>query len=364
MSDNSNAPLGAAPSGATPASAATLGGTTAKKAAAPSYLLASSPHFASPVNSAALMRNMLIALTPTAAFGVVIFGLPALLNILVSVLAAIAGEALFRLVTKQQVRIKDLSAGVTGLLLALVIPPSTPLWMTALGAIFAVVVAKEFFGGLGANVFNPALIGRAFLLMSFPAAMTTWNLPEQGFVKSLTDVVTGATPLAYLKSGEAIDALTQASITVPSKLTLFLGVRGGCIGETSIFLILVGGFFLLVTKTIDWRAPVGMLAAAVIVSIPLGYGPTTTLLTGGLVFGAVFMATDYVTAPITAKGKLIFGIGAGIISVLIRKWGTYPEGVSYAILIMNGAVPFLNKLLPKKYGFVAPKKPADKGAAK
>ncbi|GHT18082.1 electron transport complex subunit D [Endomicrobiia bacterium] len=344
---------------------ATLGGSTAPAKKPAAFLLQSSPHIASPVNSAALMRNMLIALAPVSIFGVVIFGLPALLNIVVSAAAAIAGEALFRLITKQPVRASDLSAGVTGLLLALVIPPSMPLWMTALGAIFGVIVAKEFFGGLGANVFNPALIGRAFLMMSFPAAMTTWNLPEQGFVKSLTDAVTGATPLAYLKSGEVIDALTQASITVPSKLDLFLGVRGGCTGETSIFLILVGGFFLLVTKTIDWRAPVGMLAAAIVVSIPLGYGPTTTLLTGGLVFGAVFMATDYVTTPLTAKGKLIFGIGAGIISVLVRKWGTYPEGVSYSILIMNAAVPFLNKLLPKKYGFVAPKKPAaDKGAVK
>ena len=343
MSDNATAPRGA---------------PAAQKIPVPSLLLQSSPHIVSPVNSSALMRNMLIALAPVSIFGVVIFGLPALLNIVVSVAAAIAGEALFRLATRQRVRASDLSAGVTGLLLALVIPPSTPLWMTALGAVFAVVVAKEFFGGLGANVFNPALIGRAFLLMSFPAAMTTWNLPEQGFVKSLTDAVTGATPLAYLKTGETIDAITQASITVPAKLALFVGIRGGCTGETSIFLILVSGFFLLVTKTIDWRAPVGMLAAAVIVSVPLGYGPTTTLLTGGLVFGAVFMATDYVTAPLTAKGKLIFGIGAGIISVLIRKWGTYPEGVSYAILIMNGVVPFLNKLLPRKYGFV----PKQKGA--
>jgi electron transport complex protein RnfD len=312
------------------------------------------------------MRNMLIALGPVSIFGVVIFGLPALLNMAVAVAAAIAGEALFRLATKQPVRARDLSAGVTGLVLALVIPPSMPLWMTALGAVFGVIVAKEFFGGLGANVFNPALIGRAFLMMSFPAAMTTWNLPNQGFVKGLTDAVTGATPLAYLKSGETIDALTQASLTVPSRLDLFLGLRGGCTGETSILLILAGGIFLLATKTIDWRAPAGMLAASVIISAPLGYGPLTTLLTGGLVFGAVFMATDYVTTPLTAKGKLIFGIGAGIISVLIRKWGTYPEGVSYSILIMNAAVPFLNRLLPKKYGFVPPQKSAgpDKGGAK
>jgi electron transport complex protein RnfD len=351
---------------------ATLGGSTAsvKKTAGSVLLLQSSPHIVSPVNSAALMRNMLIALAPVSIFGAAIFGLPALLNMLVSVLAAIAAEVLFRLATGQRPRTADLSAGVTGLLLALVIPPSMPLWMTALGAIFGVIAAKEFFGGLGANVFNPALAGRAFLMMSFPAAMTTWNLPCQGFVKSLADAVSGATPLAYLKTGEVVDALTQASIAVPSKLSLFLGLRGGCTGETSIALILAGGIFLLITKTIDWRAPAGMLAAAVLAGALLGYGPVTTLLTGGLVFGAVFMATDYVTTPLTARGKLIFGIGAGIISVLIRKWGTYPEGVSYSILIMNAAVPFLNRLLPKKYGFVPPPKNAaspagsEKGGAK
>jgi electron transport complex protein RnfD len=334
---------------------ATLGGSTAQAKKPAALLLQSSPHIASPVNSAALMRNMLIALAPVSIAGILIFGLPALLNIIVSMAAAIAGEALFRLVTRQQLRVTDLSAGVTGLLLALVIPPSMPLWMTALGAIFGVVVAKEFFGGLGANVFNPALIGRAFLLMSFPAAMTTWNTPRQGFLKSMTDAVTGATPLAYLQSGETVDAVTQASIAVPAKLELFLGLRGGCTGETSIALILVGGIFLLITKTIDWRAPVSMIVSGAVFGALLGYGPTTTLLTGGLVFGAVFMATDYVTSPLTAKGKVIFGIGAGVISILIRKWGSYPEGVSYAILIMNGVVPFLNKLLPRKYGFV-PKK--------
>jgi electron transport complex protein RnfD len=337
---------------------ATLGGSTAKKQAVPSLLLQSSPHIASPVNSAALMRNMLIALAPVSIFGVLIFGLPALLNIIVSIAAAIAGEALFRLVTRQPLRVTDLSAGVTGLLLALVIPPSMPLWMTALGAIFGVIVAKEFFGGLGANVFNPALISRAFLLMSFPAAMTTWNEPTQGFLKSMTDAVTGATPLYYLKTGETIDAVTHASIAVPGKLIFFLGLRGGCTGETSIALILLGGIFLLATKTIDWRVPLSMIVSGAVFGALLGYGPATTLLTGGLVFGAVFMATDYVTSPLTAKGKVIFGIGAGLISILIRKWGTYPEGVSYAILIMNGVVPFLNKLLPKKYGFVPKKKPA------
>jgi electron transport complex protein RnfD len=310
---------------------------------------------------------MLIALAPVSIFGVVIFGLPALLNIVVSVLAAIAGEALFRLAARQQVRVGDLSAGVTGLLLALVIPPSTPLWMTALGAIFGVVVAKEFFGGLGANVFNPALIGRAFLLMSFPAAMTTWHQPQSGFALSLTDATSGASPLGLIKAGSGVadvgKALAAAGLADSDSYwssikTLFFGYRAGCTGESPIFLILAAGVFLLITKTIDWRAPASMIIAGFAAAFALGLDPLYSVLSGGLVFGAVFMATDYVTAPITAKGKVIFGIGAGIISILIRKWGTYPEGVSYAILIMNGVVPVLNKLLPKKYGFVPKKKPA------
>jgi electron transport complex protein RnfD len=373
MSDISNPAAGTPAPGLAPAgTSAPAGAASAKKNA---LLLQSSPHIASPVNSAALMRNMLIALAPVAVFAVVIFGLPALLNIVVSAAAAIAGEALFRLLTKQPVRACDLSAGVTGLLLAFVIPPSTPLWMTALGAVFAVVVAKEFFGGLGANVFNPALIGRAFLLMSFPAALTTWHQPQSGFVLSLTDVTTGASPLGLIKNGSSVAdvgrAFAGAGLSGSDSYwetikTLFFGYRAGCTGESPIFLILAAGVFLLLTKTIDWRTPLSMIAAGFITAFALGLDPLFSVLSGGLIFGAVFMATDYVTAPITAKGKVIFGIGAGIISILIRKWGTYPEGVSYAILIMNGTVPFLNKLLPKKYGFVPkPKKAvADKGAVK
>ena len=382
MSDITSIPSGNAPSGTPPPGAA------AKKQPVPSLLLQSSPHIASPVNSSALMRNMLIALAPVSIFGVLIFGLPALLNIVVSVTAAIAGESLFRLAVKQPPRAKDLSAGVTGLLLALVIPPSTPCWMTALGAIFAVVAAKEFFGGLGANMFNPALIGRAFLLMSFPAAITTWLQPRLPLFNAFTaDVVTGPTPLGIFKSA-AIDAAGSASLLAGPGIdqvggvlfaaglsasdsylstikTLFFGYRAGCTGETSIFLILAAGIFLLITKTIDWRTPASMIASGFITALALGLDPLFSILSGGLVFGAVFMATDYVTAPLTAKGKIIFGIGAGIISILIRKWGSYPEGVSYAILIMNAAVPFLNKLLPKKYGFVPKKKTvsAAKGAS-
>jgi electron transport complex protein RnfD len=363
--------------------------TTRKEA--PPLLLSSSPHFASPVDSRRLMGNMLVALAPVSVFGVFAFGLPALLNIIVSVAAAILGEVLFRLATRRDIRARDLSAGVTGLLLALIIPPSTPLWMTALGAFFSVVVAKEFFGGLGANVFNPALVGRAFLLMSFPAALTTWHFPQGRFVTKFTaemgnpalvDGITGVTPMNILKNGADVAGIGEVFAASKPPVsegawsalssffsgspdgywstikTLFFGYHAGSIGEAPIFLILAAFVFLLLTKTIDWRAPVGMIAAGALASWALNMDPLVGVLGGGLLFGAVFMATDYVTAPLTSKGKLIFGFGAGLITILIRKWGSYPEGVTYGILIMNAVTPFLNRLLPKKYGFVPKKKPA------
>ena len=319
-------------------------------------LLAPGPHIASPENSTGPMRNMLIALTPVSVFGVFIFGLPALLNIIVAVAAAVLGESLFRIIIRRPVRAKDLSAGVSGLLLALIIPPSMPLWMTALGSFFAVIVAKEFFGGLGANVFNPALIGRAFLLMSFPAAMTTWHHPGK-FPLSLTDAVSGASPLGVYSSDTGCFAPSSEGYWQSMK-ELFWGYHAGSTGETSVMLILSAFLFLLVTKTVDWRAPVSMTVAAAALSFAVGICPLFTVLSGGLIFGAVFMATDYVTAPVTPWGKIIFGAGAGIIAVLIRRWGGYPEGTSYGILIMNCAVPFLNKLLIRKYGYAAKKKPA------
>jgi electron transport complex protein RnfD len=312
-----------------------------------------------------LMGRVLLALTPVSVFGIVIFGLPALLTILVSMASAEIAEALFRKAIRQDIRNSDLSAAVTGLLVALVLPPGMPLWMTALGAVFAIVVGKEFFGGLGANVFNPALVGRAFLLLSFPAAATTWAIPRASFGVNVTDAVTGATPLGIIKLGGSIadvgTSLASAALAGGSDYwstirSLFLGMRGGCIGETSALLILVGFIFLLVTKTIDWRAPVSMTASLFVFSFLFGRDPLFALLSGGLLFGAVFMATDYVTAPITASGKLIFGFGAGLITALIRNWGNYPEGVMYSILIMNAVTPFLNKLIQKKYGYVKPQK--------
>jgi electron transport complex protein RnfD len=315
------------------------------------------------------MIRVLLALAPASIYGVYLFGLPALLTILVSVVSAILGESLFRLALRREIRAADCSSAVTGLLLALVLPPSTPLWMTALGALFAVVVAKEFFGGLGANVFNPALSGRAFLLMSFPAQLTLWSRPGV-FGVPLTDAVSGPTPLRLFKEGGAaavgadfaVSRLAPSAELWPTVKTLFWGNHGGCIGESSVPLILAGGLFLLLTGTIDWRAPAAMIGTALLASLLLpGVDPLFSVLSGGLLFGAVFMATDYSTAPVTARGKLLFGAGAGLITVLIRRWGNYPEGVSYGILIMNAASPFLDRLIHRKYGFVPPKKPEKPG---
>jgi electron transport complex protein RnfD len=311
------------------------------------------------------MGTVLVALAPATVYGVALYGLPALLTIAVSIAAALASDAAFRLAVGARPRIGDLSAAVTGLLLALILPPSTPWWMTALGAVFAVVVAKEFFGGLGANVFNPALIGRAFLLMSFPAAITTWHQPV-GFGGKLVDAVTTATPLNIVKQGGDLAAvganfvgagLSKAGDYWSTMSVLFFGNRAGSIGESSILLILAGGVFLLVLRVVDWRAPLAYLATVAAASWLLGMDPLFALLSGGVVFGAVFMATDYVSAPVTGVGKLIFGAGAALIAVLIRKFGGYPEGVTYGILIMNAVAPFLNGFLPRKYGYVAPKKP-------
>jgi electron transport complex protein RnfD len=326
------------------------------------FFLGSSPHIASAVSARRLMVYVLISLAPVSIFGIILYGVPALLTILVSVAAAELAEALFRKITGQELRNGDLSAAVTGLLLALILPSDVPLWITALGAVFAIVVAKEFFGGLGANVFNPALIGRAFLLMSFPVAVTTWRTPSLFGVlygaEALVDVVSTATPMGLLKSGAGLENLGNGYGGIIK--TLFLGVHGGCIGESSIPLVLAGFIFLLATGTIDWRTPVTMMASVFVFSFALGQDPLVAVLGGGAAFGAVFMATDYVSAPITAKGKLIFGFGAGLITVLIRQWGNYPEGVSYGILIMNAVSPFLNRLFQKKYGYVKPAKVAVK----
>ncbi|MCL2070559.1 MAG: RnfABCDGE type electron transport complex subunit D [Treponema sp.] len=345
-----------------------------KPGASPPLFISSSPHTGSSVDTRKLMGRVLIALTPVSIFGVVLYGMPALITIVSAIVAAELSEALFRKLIRKDLRNGDLSAAVTGLLLALIMPPATPWWITAMGAAFAIIVAKEFFGGLGANVFNPALVGRAFLLLSFPVAATTWSIPRAFFPSDLAgtdalsgatgflaDAISGATPLGILKMGGSIAdvgtglmalGLAQGSDYWSQIWSLFLGIRGGCIGESSILLILVGFLYLLFTRTVDWRAPVSMCFSVFLFSFLFGKDPLFAVLAGGVVFGAVFMATDYVSGPLSTSGKLIFGFGAGLITVLIRQFGNYPEGVMYGILIMNAVTPFLNRMIQKKYGHI------------
>nr|WP_314779647.1 RnfABCDGE type electron transport complex subunit D [uncultured Treponema sp.] len=324
------------------------------------------PHVVTPVKTQTLMLDVIIALLPLTAYGIYLFSIPALIRIIVSVLCCVGFESLFRLICNLDIRVKDLSAVITGLLIALVIPPNLPIWMLILGCLFAIVVGKEFFGGLGANVFNPALVGRAFMFVSFSGAMTSWIQPGNSFF----DAMSTATPLKLINAKEGI-ALSASEIAKTLNLgsstdlytQLILGNHAGCIGETSILLILLGFAYLLFKKVIDWRTPVTMMVTAVAITAIGGINPILTLTSGGLAFGAVFMATDYVTSPVTPKGKLLFGAGCGLITGLIRLFSGMPEGVMYSILIMNAVVPFLNKIIPVKYGYVKPPK-KNKEAAK
>lgn len=301
-------------------------------------ILSSSPHISNGRKTQRLMFTVVASLLPECVYGVVIFGIPALVTILTSVASAVFFEFLFNLLAKKRQTVSDGSAIITGILLALVLPPTIPVWQTVLGAAFGIIVAKSLFGGLGSNVWNPALTGRAFLFVSFPVAMgSTWITP-------LPDAVSTATVLPSIKSG---------TFTASREIYVqyFLGNRAGCIGETSILLILISFAFLLVTKTIDWRAPFAMVASTVLLTWISGGDILMALLSGGLIFGATFMVTDYTTAPVTKPGRLIYGAGCGLITFLIRKFGGYPEGVMFSILIMDSLAPFLNKITRRKYGY-------------
>jgi electron transport complex protein RnfD len=321
------------------------------------------------------MLLVIMALAPGAINGVRLFGQHALLLILVSMASAVLWELLFQLATRQKPRIADFSSAVTGLLLALIVPPSLPLWMAAVGTFFAVVVAKEFFGGIGANPFNPALVGRAILLMSFPSFMTRWHRPFE----VLADAATTATPLGIAResvaaagsaAGSSASDLRGIVANIGSSLgvdnlkdlyaTLFLGNRSGSIGETSILLIAIGGLILLALRVIGPAIPFSILASTALFSWLLGIDPLLSVLSGGVAFGAFFMATDYSSCPITPFGRIVYGSAIGLIIVLIRKFGSFPEGVTYAILIMNAVSPFLDRLRARKYGYVKPLKGGSK----
>jgi electron transport complex protein RnfD len=261
----------------------------------------------------------------------------------VSVVSCVIFEAAFRLLMKKQIAVKDLSAVVTGVLLALVMPPSLPVWACVLGSLVAIGLAKELFGGLGYNIFNPALLGRAFLMAAFPAYLTRWTSPIT------LDAVTTATPLGLVKF--------EQNLTV-NYWDLFTGNIPGSLGETSAAMLMLGGIYLLIRKAIDWRIPLSYIATvvatgAVANAIAPGTFPTALfhVLAGGLLIGAIFMATDPVTSPITRSGRWLFGVGCGVITMVIRLWGGLPEGVMYSILLMNALTPIINRTTrPRRYG--------------
>lgn len=304
------------------------------------YILSSSPHAHSPVGVSRIMLDVIIALLPATGCALWFFGLRAVWLIAACVSSAVVAEALCRLAMKRENSIGDLSAVLTGLLLALNLPPDLPLWMAVCGSVFAICIAKQVFGGLGYNPFNPALAARAFMLVSFTGVMTTWGIPRG----METDAVTCATPLALIKSGNAEQ--------LASLKELFFGPVGGCIGETSALALLIGALYLLARRVITWHIPVSFLATVFVFAlIKGGVPPLFHVLSGGVMIGACFMATDYVTSPISAKGKLVFGAGCGLLTMCIRCGNGYPEGVSFAILIMNAFTPLINRFTqPRPFG--------------
>ncbi|HIE08500.1 MAG TPA: RnfABCDGE type electron transport complex subunit D [Armatimonadetes bacterium] len=338
--------------------------------------VSSSPHIREPESVARAMWTVAGALLIPGAFGIYFFGVKALLVIVVSVLSAVATEAfiLGLMRGRRWNEALDGSAVITGLLLAYVIPPNVPLWMPAVGSFVAIAVAKQAFGGLGRNIFNPALVGRAFLMGSWPLFMTTgWIKPAMGFLSgsAAVDAVTEATPLTALKNSlralhdPAVPlAAKRQALLVISQLSkpevykaLFFGNVGGCIGETSAVAILLGAAILLWKRYIDWRVPLTYILTVALFSWvfcgpkPFGGDPIFHILSGGLFLGAFFMATDWVTTPITPLGRVIFAVGAGFIVVVVRAWGGYPEGVCYSILIMNAVTPLIDRYVrPRKFG--------------
>lgn len=293
-----------------------------------------SPHIHSNNSTMRTMLDVIIALVPASIAAVILFGIPALLVIAVCVITAVAGEAIFNLIIKKEQTVGDLSAVVTGLILALNLPSNIPLWQAAVGSLFAIIIVKGIFGGLGKNIVNPAIAARVFMLIAF-GSMTAAVFPEG------MDSASGATPLSDLANDKAVDLMD-----------LFLGKCGGALGETCALALLIGGIYLIARKVITWQIPVAFIATTFLFTLALEEGNVETalawVLSGGLMIGAFFMATDYVTSPSTAKGKLIFGIGAGVITVLVRFFGGYPEGVSFAILLMNIVNPYIDSLTQRK----------------
>lgn len=319
--------------------------------------VAPSPHIHTELTVPQIMRGVIIAMVPALLIGVYNFGWDAIYVTLLSILFCVGTEYFIgRFLLKRNATVQDGSAVITGILLAFNVPSNVPWYLLLIGSLVAVGIGKMSFGGLGNNPFNPALVGRVFLLLSFPVQMTSWPAPGATW---FVDTTTGATPLGILKdglrAGDSVPALMQQ---MPSYTNIFFGVQGGSVGEMSAFALLLGLWYMLYRKIITWHIPISMLAAVCIptalfwVIDPTKFAsPVFHLLTGGVMLGAVFMATDYVTSPVSHKGMIIFGVGCGLLTVVIRLFGAYPEGVSFAILIMNAFVPLINSYCkPRRYG--------------
>lgn len=339
-------------------------------------VLSSSPHLSSPDSVRRIMYKVLLALIPAAIAGVWFFGFYALLVMLVTMLFCVGAEALWCKLAGKPVlgTIADGSAAVTGLLLAMNLPPGVPIWVCLIGALLAIWLGKQIFGGIGNNPFNPALVARVGLLIALPAIMTTWPLPRSlnsdcsaQTAEVAVDSVTGATPLGEVGTTKKIlDSSEEARSNfqlVDNKTMLwkyFLGEKGGCIGETSVLALLIGGIILLCFKLINWRVPVCYIGTVIIFTGVVHFfypgvtpSPLFHILTGGLMLGAFFMATDMVTSPITSSGCVVFAVGCGVITSVIRIWGNYPEGVSFSILFMNALVPLIDRWCSlRPFGYV------------
>lgn len=318
-----------------------------------------SPHIHGSLSTPKLMTGVLVALIPAFAVSLWMFGWGVLLVTITSVVSCMVFEFLIqKFLLNKPCSLGDGSAIVTGTLLAFTLPANLPFWMVIIGAFIAIGVGKMTFGGLGSNPFNPALVGRVFLFISFPVQMTNWPVP-QGFKTALTDAVTGATPLGVLKEGlrnsENINSMIDK---LPTHMQMFYGQMGGSLGEVAAAALLIGFFYLLIKKIITWHIPVTILVTVFVFTGILWLAdpvhnadPVFHLLTGGVMLGAIFMATDYVTSPMTPKGMVIYGTGIGLITVIIRRFGAYPEGVQFAILLMNAFVPLINTYFkPKRFG--------------
>ena len=325
--------------------------------------LTSSPHVHCGESISVVMYNVFIALLPATIVGIYVFGFPALKIVVLCSVFSILAEYLWQKIFKRKITAFDGSALVTGLLLALNLPAASPWWVALIGSFVAIIIGKQVFGGLGNNTFNPALVARVFLLISFPVQMTKWMKPVLKGSFLSPDIVTGATPLGLAKEEVMLHGhLIQAKAV--SMFDLLVGNVGGCIGEVSALALIAGGLYLIYRGYVRWQIPVYFIATVFVITGIMWViksssyvNPFYHIFSGGLMLGAFFMATDMVTSPITEKGMIIFGIGCGLLTAVIRLWGGYPEGVSFAILLMNACVPLIDKYTkPKKFGYVEQQK--------